>query len=86
LHQQGKIHIYTPYCSSTIKTYPGRRSERELLSLQLEKARFQHSWFNLLDQGDPSYNQGLLEHRHLSTDELRNWLTGSPAASTHTST
>lgn len=86
LHQQRKIHIYTPYCYSTIKTYPGIPSDRELLSLQLEKARFQQSWFNLLDQGDPFYNQGLLEDRHLSTDEFRSWLTSSPAASTHTST
>jgi GT2 family glycosyltransferase len=86
LHQQGKIHIYTPYCSSTIKTCPGIPSDRELLSLQLEKARFQHSWFNLLDQGDPFYNQGLLEDRHLPTDESRSWLTGSFTASSPPST
>lgn len=86
LHRQQKIHIYTPYSSSTLAASPGIRHGRERQALQLEKSRFQKQWLDLLDQGDPFYNPGLLVDRHLSTETLRSWLTGCPAPLPHTST
>lgn len=87
LHQQGKIHIYTPYCMSTRHAAPGMDSDhREQPALQLEKIRFQNRWFNLLNQGDPFYNAGLLDDRQLSVDQFRSWLSGIPVPSTLTST
>jgi hypothetical protein len=59
---------------------------REQPALQQEKLRFQKRWHDLLGQGDPFYNTGLLKDRQQSTDQFRSWLIGIPAPSTLTST
>jgi glycosyltransferase involved in cell wall biosynthesis len=87
LHRQGKIHIYTPYCTSTRHAASGVDTDhREQPALQQEKLRFQKRWHDLLGQGDPFYNTGLLKDRQQSTDQFRSWLIGIPAPSTLTST
>lgn len=81
LNRQGKIHIYTPYCSSTLSSRPDSREPH--ISAQ-EKECFQRQWFDLLSQGDPFYNTGLLTDRRLSLAAFQAWLTGS--SSPHVST
>ena len=81
LNRQGKVHIYTPYCSLTLTAQPDSREPHIFVQ---EKARFQRQWFDLLNQGDPFYNTGLLTDRRLSLTAFQAWLTGS--SSPHIST
>lgn len=78
LHLQGRIHIYTPYCTSTLALPPEGHEPQMLMP---EKIRFQQRWFNLLSQGDPFYNTGLLTDRQLSVAAFEAWLTGSSPSS-----
>ena len=74
LNRQGKVNIYTPYCSSTLSAQPDSREPH--IPAQ-EKTRFQRQWLDLLSQGDPFYNTGLLTDRRLSLAAFQAWLTGT---------
>lgn len=74
LHRQGRINMYTPYCASTLATSPSQAEQR---TPALEKRNFQERWGDLLRQGDPYYNTGLLTDRQLDMSAFQAWLTGS---------
>jgi hypothetical protein len=51
--------------------------QRPPAALQEEKSRFQKKWFELLNCGNPFYNQGIISDSDQSVDEFRLWLTGA---------
>ncbi|MDK9705717.1 MAG: glycosyltransferase [Desulforhopalus sp.] len=77
LIEQGKIHMYTPYCKATMaQDGIARRQLWPLAALQDEKARFQDKWSTFLKNGDPFYNIGIVTDNGISEDAFRHWLAG----------
>jgi len=76
LLEKGKKNIYTPYSSVDWKADAQRFNlKTEEQAMQEEKDRFQRKWHDLLYQGDPFFNTGIISDSNQSPEEHRIWLT-----------
>ncbi|MEJ2056910.1 MAG: hypothetical protein P8X39_03610 [Desulfofustis sp.] len=75
LHQGGWQNIYTPYCRAAAAASDfDRCRDLPVDALQEEKKLFQARWSDLLIQGDPFYNPGIVSDNGRSLDEYHRWL------------
>jgi glycosyltransferase involved in cell wall biosynthesis len=81
LRCHGKKNIYTPYCRAAITADDGGGRRATATDLRHEQLRFREKWFDLLSQGDPFYNTGILTDSGRSVEEFKTWLTGSRSPS-----
>ncbi len=73
----GRKNIYTPYCRAAITAGGGLRMGAAAAELHREHLRFRAKWLDLLLQGDPFYNTGILADGGHSVAEYQTWLTGN---------
>ncbi len=81
LRRLGRKNIYTPYCRAAIATDGGRQIPGAETALHQEQLRFQEKWSDLLAQGDPFYNTGILTDSGRSVEDFKTWLTGNRSIS-----
>lgn len=81
--QRGLINIFTPYAEAFWKLTDQEHSDpEEEKLLQQQQRDFQLRWRNVLLDGDPYYNRGIVLDAYDSVNEFITWLTGEPAQST----
>lgn len=73
--QAGKQILYTPYVTVTMDEREPSRDDAAAESE--EKRRFQEQWQQVLRQGDPNYNIGVVLEQGIPAARFLDWLTGT---------
>ncbi|MDD3815373.1 MAG: glycosyltransferase [Desulfocapsaceae bacterium] len=76
LREQGQENIYIPPYG--VAELPAKKDDNSAVRGEMkewgeERRRFQARWQKLLLQGDPYYNLGVLDNRHIAVDQFLKW-------------
>ncbi len=74
LREQGHENVYMPDAvAEMLEKKDNITGREEMKGWDEERRLFQARWHKLLLQGDPYYNIGVLDNRHISVDQFLNW-------------